>query len=69
MPVPPEYDQDVLEDTLETSGSKTLICTHNKKSLLPHRRYTLTMKDGKSRIDRVEGRISADDDWRKINSI
>lgn len=66
---PPEYAQDILEDTLETSGGKTLICTHNEKSLLPYRRYTLTMIDGESRIDRVEGRISADEDWRKINSI
>lgn len=66
---PPEYDQKILDETIETSGSTTLICTYNKKSLLPYRRYTLIMKSGESKIDRVEGRICTDEDWRKINSI
>ena len=66
---PPEYAQEILEDTIENHNNTTVICTHNKKSILPYRRYTLITKDGNSMIDRVDGRISENEEWHKVRSI
>ncbi|WP_367393595.1 NTF2 fold immunity protein [Pseudomonas sp. X4] len=66
---PPEYAQEILENTLETDDRTTLICTHNKKSILPYRRYTLITKNEDTRIDKVEGRISANEEWHNVKSI
>ncbi|HDS0947933.1 TPA: hypothetical protein QDZ34_001097 [Stenotrophomonas maltophilia] len=66
---PAEYSQKVLENTVETGDNATLICTQNEKCILPYRRYTLVRRDGEPRIDRVEGRISSDEEWHRIHSI
>lgn len=66
---PPEYAQEILEETIESHNNITVIDTHKRKSILPYRRYTLITKDGHSMIDRVDGRISENEEWHKVRSI
>ena len=66
---PPEFAQQILEDTEAASGNTVYIETLNEKDVSPRRRYALVMENDEPRIDAVYTWRDSTRKWAKQESI
>lgn len=66
---PPEFAQQILEDTETVSGKTVYIETLNEKDISPRRRYALVTENDEPRIDAVYAWRNSTGKWSKQESI